>query len=396
MTTDHDAAPGPLEGIRVVDFSRLFAGPLCTMQLADFGADVIKVESPGGDDARHFGPPFLGGEGMNFMALNRGKRSVVLDMKSDHGREAAQRLIADADVVVENFRPGVAERLGIGWEQLRAGNDRLVYCSISGFGPAHELGRRPALDLILQAATGVMTRQATPDGHPQLLCVTIADTYAAAQGVQGILAALLVRERTGQAQRVDVSLLEAILTAQAYRIVCDPQTMELPAFDDTVPYGAFQGGDGRWLAIAVVSAANWSGLCEVLILPELIDDPRFATNPARVEHRETLLGLLQARIAERPAAAWVQALEAAGVPCGPVQDLPDLMADPLLLETGVLTEIEHPVAGRVRTLGTPVRLSGTPSRVGRAAPLLGQHTDEVLAEIGMTGSVEYLAGDTSS
>jgi crotonobetainyl-CoA:carnitine CoA-transferase CaiB-like acyl-CoA transferase len=382
MTHDPAEPRGPLDGIRVLDFSRLFAGPLCTMQLADLGADVVKVESGGGDDARHFGPPFLGGEGMNFMALNRGKRSVVLDLKSEEGRRAAQGLAATADVVVENFRPGVAERLGIGFEELRAANERLVYCSISGFGPAHELGRRPALDLILQAATGVMTRQATPDGHPRLLCVTIADTYAAAQGVQGILAALLVRERTGAGQRVDVSLLEAILTAQAYRIVCDPETMELPAFDDTIPYAAFQGGDGGWLAIAVVSAANWRALCEVVGLPELVDDPRFATNPARVEHRDEVMELLQARLATRPVGAWLEALEAAGVPCGPVQTLAELMDDPMLLQTGVLAEIDHPVAGRIRTLGTPVRLSATPSRVGGPAPLLGQHTEEVLAELG--------------
>jgi crotonobetainyl-CoA:carnitine CoA-transferase CaiB-like acyl-CoA transferase len=383
MNQSHAEARGPLDGIRVLDFSRLFAGPLCTMQLADLGADVIKVESPGGDDARHFGPPFLGGEGMNFMALNRGKRSVVLDLKAEDGQRAAQELVARADVVVENFRPGVAERLGIGCDDLRRDNPGLVYCSISGFGPAHELGRRPALDLILQAATGVMTRQATADGHPRLLCVTIADTYAAAQGVQGILAALLVRERIGVGQRVDVSLLEAILTAQAYRIVCDPETMELPAFDDTVPYGAFRAADGRWLAIAVVSGANWRGLCAVLELPELIDDLRFATNPARVEHQEALQELLEARVAQRPAAAWLERLESAGVPCGPVQDLAELMQDPALLQAGVLAELVHPVAGRVRTLGTPVRLSATPSSVGRPAPLLGEHTEEVLREVGM-------------
>lgn len=375
-------ARGALEGVRVLDFSRLFAGPLCTMQLADLGADVIKVEAPGGDDARYFGPPFLGGEGMNFMALNRGKRSVVLDLKTEQGRHAAQELAAAADVVVENFRPGVAERLGIGYEQLAGRNPGLVYCSISGFGPARELGRRPALDLILQAASGVMARQADRDGTPRLLCITVADTYAAAQGVQGILAALLVRERSGAGQRVDVSLLEAILTAQAYRIVCDPQTLELPSFDDTVPYQAFAAADGRWIAIAVVSRANWVALLEVLELTELADDERFATNPARVAHRDALIPLLEARIVQRAADDWLARFDAAGVPCGPVQQLADLMADPAMLATGVLAELDHPAAGRVRTLGTPVRLSRTPARVGRPAPRLGEHTDEVLAELG--------------
>ena len=375
--------PPPLDGLRVVDFTRLFAGPLCTMTLADMGADVVKVESPGGDDARWFGPPFLGSEGMNFMALNRGKRSVALDLKSDAGRRAARALTASADVVVENFRPGVAERLGIGYEELAAERTGLVYCSISGFGPAEQLGRRPALDLILQAVTGVMARQADPDGTPRLLCITVADTYAAAQAVQGILAALLVRERTGAGQRVDISLLEALLTAQAYRIVCDPQTLELPAFDDTVPYQAFRCRDGGWIAIAIVSAANWRALCATLGTPELADDARFATNPARVQHREELIPELEAHLSRRDAATWLAELDAAGVPCAPVQQLTDLLADPAMLAAGVLAELEHPAAGRIRTLGTPVRLSETPARLGRAAPRLGEHTDEVLMELGL-------------
>lgn len=379
--------PKPLDGIRVVDFTRLFAGPLCTMVLADLGADVVKVEAAGGDDARHFGPPFLAGEGMNFMALNRGKRSVVLDLKSDAGRRAALALAAGADVVVENFRPGVADRLGIGYEALAAANPRLVYCSISGFGPAQELGRKPALDLIVQALSGVMARQADRDGTPQLLCITVADTYAAAQGVQGILASLLVRERTGAGQRVDVSLLEAILTAQAYRIVCDPATLELPAFDDTVPYGAFATQDGGWLAIAVVSPANWRALCDGIGAPELADDARFATNPLRVANRDALLPLLRARIAARPLAAWIELLEAGGVPCAPVQRLEDVMADPAMVATGVLADLEHPAAGTVRTLGTGFHLSATPGAVGRPAPRLGEHTEEVLRELGL-GAVD--------
>ena len=371
----------PLDGVRVVDFTRLFAGPLCTMMLADLGADVIKVESAGGDDARFFGPPFLGGEGMNFMALNRGKRSVVLDLKAEEGRRAVRALIASADVVVENFRPGVAERLGIGYDALAAADERLVYCSISGFGPAEELGRRPALDLILQALTGVMARQADADGTPRLLCITVADTYAAAQAVQGVLAALLVRERSGHGQRVDVSLLEGLLTAQAYRIICDPETLELPAFDDTVPYQAFRAADGDWLVVAIVSAANWRALCAALQDEELAADHRFATNPSRVEHREALLPRLEAHFARRGREAWLAALEDAGVPCAPVQRLTDLMADPAMLASGVLTELQHPAAGAVRTLGTPVRLSRTPARVGAPAPRLGEHTDEVLREL---------------
>ena len=280
----------PLDGIKVVDFTRLFAGPLCTMVLSDMGAEVIKVEAPGGDDARHFGPPFLGGEGMNFMALNRGKKSVVIDLKSEEGKRATSALLAEADVVVENFRPGVADRLGIGYSDLKS--DSVIYCSISGFSGDGDMGGRPALDLIVQALSGVMVRQADSAGVPQLLCITIADTYAAAQAVQGILASLLVRERTGRGQRVEVSLLEAILTAQAYRIVADAETLDLPAFQDAVPYQAFETKDRRWLALAVVSPANWRAFSTAIGQSALADDPRSLdkSRPGGIDGRPHSLG----------------------------------------------------------------------------------------------------------
>ena len=392
MTGASDKVPPPLDGLTVVDFSRLFAGPLCTMTLADLGADVIKVEAPGGDDARHFGPPFLGGEGMNFMALNRGKRSVVLDLKSEGGREAARRLTQRADIVVENFRPGVAERLGIGFDDVRAANEAVIHCSISGFGPAGEMSERPALDLILQAVSGVMARQADSEGTPQLLCVTIADTYAAAQAVQGILAALYVRERTGAGQRVEVSLLEAILSSQAYRIICDPQRLEFPGWDDTVPYQAFEAGDGEWMAVAVVSPATWKALCGAIDLPELADDQRFVTNPLRVDNRDQLIPILNGEFAKRSRSKWLHILDRAGVPCAPIQELQELMTDPLMLESGVLTELEHPSAGRVRTLGPGIRLSKTPATVAMPAPRLGEHTEEILDSIGMDADALKPAG----
>jgi len=376
----------PLDGFRVLDFSRLFAGPLCSMVLADLGADVVKIESPAGDDARHFGPPFLGGEGMNFIALNRGKRSVVLDLKSDAGRRAAAALARTADIVIENFRPGVAERLGIGHEQLAAERPELVYCSISGFGAYDADGKRPALDLILQAITGVMHRQGA-GGEPKLLCITVADTYAAAQAVQGILAALLVRARDGRGQRVEVSLLDGLLTAQAYRVICDPETMALPAWDDTVPYQAFEtGDDGSWLAVAVVSAANWRALCLALEEPELADDPRFTTNPLRVENREALLPNLVERFRRRTRAEWLELLTAAGVPTAPVQTLQELLEDPEMLASGSLAELDHPSAGRLRTLGTPIRLAATPARVSSSPPRLGEHTRDVLQAAGVAWS----------
>lgn len=373
-----DTAPPPLSGLRVVDFSRLFAGPLCTMTLADLGADVVKVESPSGDEARYFGPPFLNGHGMNFLALNRGKKSVQLDLKTDAGKAAAVELARSADVVVENFRPGVAERLGIGYDELREHSPGLVYCSISGFGPAEGLGRKPALDIILQALTGVMSRQGGKDGTPQLLCITVADTYAAAQGVQGILAALIARARDGEGQRVDVSLLEGILTSQAYRIICDPESLELPGFDDTVPYRAFRASDGAWFVIAVVSPANWTALCDAIDDPRLTaDDERFLSNPLRVENRDALEPLLEDVFGLESQAVWLSRLEERGVPCAPVQTLEELLADPSLLSEGVLSDVVHPDAGAMRILGTPVRLSRSPARIGSPAPVLGEHTSEL-------------------
>ena len=250
------SAARPLEGIRVVDFSRLFAGPLCTLTLADMGADVIKVESPSGDEARAWGPPFLGGEGMNFMALNSGKRSVVIDLKSPEGREQALALAGTADVVVENFRPGVTTRLAIDEPSLRAQNPGLIYCSITGFGSRGPYRDRPALDLILQGMGGVMHRQGGRDGEPKLVVITIADVYAAALAVQGVLAALYVRERGGPGQLVEVNLFQALMFSQAYRLMTSAHEVELAAWEDAVPYQAFRAADA-WFNVAVVTERTW-------------------------------------------------------------------------------------------------------------------------------------------
>jgi crotonobetainyl-CoA:carnitine CoA-transferase CaiB-like acyl-CoA transferase len=373
----------PLDGIKVLDFSRLFAGPYCTLTLADLGADVIKVESPDGDDARRFGPPFLGGEGMNFMALNRGKRSLAVDLKRPEGREVVRRLAADADVVVENFRPGVTARLGIDDAALRPANPGLVYCSISGFGEGGAYRDRPALDLILQAMTGVMDRQGRTTGRPELLVVTLADTYAAAVAVQSILAALLARSRDGIGQRVEVTLLEALTAAQGYRIISPAEETMLPGFDDTVPYGAFEAQDGQWFVLAVVSPNNWRDLCEAIERPDLAADPRFATNPARVEHREALIPELSAVFGKRGRAAWLEALGSRGVPVGPVRTVEELLDDPDMMERGAIVRVDHPTAGPLRTMGSPLHLGRTPVTMGRPAPLLGEHTDEVLRAAGV-------------
>jgi crotonobetainyl-CoA:carnitine CoA-transferase CaiB-like acyl-CoA transferase len=375
------AGPPPLQGMTVLDFSRLFAGPYATMMLADLGAEVVKVESPVGDDARRFGPPFLGGEGMNFMAVNRNKRDIVLDLKVPEAVEVAHALAANADVVVENFRPGVTKKLGIDYETLSEGNPGLVYCSITGFGREGLYRDRPALDMVLQAMTGVMHRQGR-GVSPELLVVTLADTFAAALAVQAILAALYGRERSGEGQLVEITLFEALVAAQGYRIISDAENIALPAWDDTVPYQAFRGSDGEWFVVAVVSRPNWIALCETLGRPDLTDDSRFSENHYRVENRDQLIPLLEEVFSTRPGREWMDLLDGAGVPVGPVRTVEELFEDERLLELGTIFETSHPTAGRVKTMGSPLHLRGTPVRVQGAAPLLGQDTDEVLRDLG--------------
>lgn len=371
----------PLAGTKVLDFSRLFAGPYATMTLADLGADVIKVEAPAGDEARHFGPPFLGGEGMNFMALNRHKRSITLDLKKHAAVQIAQRFAAEADVVIENFRPGVADTLGVGYDELSKDNPGLIYCSISGFGQQGPYASRPALDIVLQAMGGVMDRQGG-GGRPQLLVVTIADTYAAALAVQSILAALIARSRDGLGQRVEVTLFEALIAAQGYRIISPADHVMLPGFDDTCPNGPFQTGDNAWLVIGIASDKSWHGLCDALDVPEIADMERFATNRARVAHRDELLTLLDELFLKQTRSVLLDRLEESGVPSGPVRTVEELMTDQHVLERGTIIEMDHQRAGRIRTLGSVLHLSRTPTATGAAPPMQGEHGAEVLAELG--------------
>jgi crotonobetainyl-CoA:carnitine CoA-transferase CaiB-like acyl-CoA transferase len=386
-------SPGPLAGMHVVDFSRLFAGPYATMMLADLGADVIKIESPSGDEARQFGPPFIAGEGMNFMALNRHKRSAILNLKRPGAVAVARMLTATADVVVENFRPGVADKLGIGFDEVHAANPRLVYCSISGFGRDGGYQDRPALDIILQGMTGVMDRQGQ-GGPPRLMVVTVADTYAASLAVQGVLAALLARERDGKGQHVEVTLLDALIAAQGYRIISPADEVMLPAVDDTCPYQAFQAADGAWLVIAVVSPNTWEALCAAIGRPNLASRPEFAANPDRVAHRKTLIPLLEASFKACPRDEWLDRLRAAGVPCGPVRKVEELLEDPHVLSRGTIVKVDHPSAGPLRTMGTALHLSRTPTVTGGPAPRVGEHTGQILAELGYDGAaIADLAGD---
>jgi crotonobetainyl-CoA:carnitine CoA-transferase CaiB-like acyl-CoA transferase len=375
------SGPAPLAGIRVVDFSRLFAGPICTMVLADLGAEVIKVEPPSGDEARLFGPPFLGGEGMNYLALNRGKKSVVLDLKSETGGDAARELAAAADVVVENFRPGVTERLGIDYASLSEHHPELVYCSITGFGSDGPYRERPALDLILQGMAGVMHRQGSLHGDdPRLVVITIADTYSGSLAVQAVLAALYVRANGGGGQLVEVDLLQSLLFAQAYRILCEADNVELSAWGDVCPYGPFRAAD-EWFNLAVVTEKTWATFCDALGRLELLDDARFRTNPDRVANQDELLPILDRLFEQQPASYWLEIMHTAGVPAGPIFCVEDLFTDPHVVAREGVVEMTHPSAGRIWTIGAPFTMTKTPLRLTTAAPLLGADTAEVLSTL---------------
>jgi len=376
----------PLEGLLVVDLTRALAGPYCTMMLADLGARVVKIESPeGGDDTRGWGPPFLGGESAYFLSVNRNKESVTLNLKHPEGIEVLHRLLGRADVLVENFRPGVMDRLGLGYRELHERYPRLVYCSISGFGQDGPYREKPAYDLILQGMGGIMGITGEEEGPPVKVGVAIADIAAGMFAAYGILAALWARERTGRGQLVDVALLDgqvAWLTYAASNYFAtgeDPRRMG-SAHPNLAPYQAFRTRDG-YLNVAVGSEAIWQRFCEV-VEPSLRDDPRFRTNADRVRNRSSLVQLLEARFREKTTAEWQELLDRAGVPNGPIYRISEVFADPQTLHRQMKVTLEHPTAGKVTVTGVPVKFSDTPGAVRTPPPLLGQHTEAVLAELG--------------
>ncbi len=378
----------PLEGILVVDLTRALAGPYCTMMLADFGARVVKIESPeGGDDTRGWGPPFVGGESAYFLSVNRNKESVTLNLKHPKGREVLHRLLERADVLVENFRPGVMDRLGLGYRELHERYPRLVYCSISGFGQDGPYREKPAYDLILQGMGGIMGITGEEEGPPVKVGVAVADIAAGMFAAYGILVALWARERTGRGQFVDAALLDGQVAWLTYAAANYFATGQNPrrmgsAHPNLVPYQAFRTRDG-YLNVAVGSEAIWQRFCEV-VAPELRDDPRFATNPDRVRNRSELIPLLEARFRERTTAEWRELLDRAGVPNGPIYLISEVFSDPQTLHRQMKVTIPHPTAGEVTVTGVPVKLSETPGEVHRPPPLLGQHTEAVLRELGYT------------
>jgi crotonobetainyl-CoA:carnitine CoA-transferase CaiB-like acyl-CoA transferase len=388
----------PLHGYRVLELAHLIAGPVCGMYLADMGAEVVKVEQPtGGDASRTAYDPPLGGDSAVFLTVNRNKKSVALDLAHADGRALFARLAARADVVVEAYRGGVAERLGIDYASLAALNPRLVYCSLSAFGPEGPWREKPGLDMLVQAMGGIMAVTGEPDGSPVLCGAPVLDTLGAFQAGLGVLTALLHRERTGEGQRVDVSLLNGALLAHAARLSVFLVTGREPgrqgsAHPSMVPFQAFQASDG-WIYVAAWLDRLWPPFCEAIGRPALATDPRFATRRVRLENRGELVAILVPIFAARPVKEWMARLEQRDVLCAPVNRYADLPADPQVIASRMLVAEEHPRAGRFTTLDTPIRFSRTPGGVREPAPALGEHTDLVLRAAGVEpGELARLRG----
>jgi crotonobetainyl-CoA:carnitine CoA-transferase CaiB-like acyl-CoA transferase len=370
----------PLEGIRVLDLSRVLAGPFATMVLGDLGADVLKVEHPErGDDTRHWGPPFAGGESAYFLSINRNKRSIGIDLKDPDGLERIEKLAAGADVVIENWRRGALEKLGLGYEKLKRANPDLVYCSITGFGPGPDEDR-PGYDFLVQARGGVMGITGQPGGEPTKVGVAIADIVCGLFASNAILAALHQRSVTGEGARIEVPLFESTLgwlanRGQEYLTSGKDTGLIGNAHPSIVPYQTFDASD-KPLVVAVGNNTQFANLCRVIGCPELAEDERFATNPERVANREALISELQREFGERPAEEWANELRAEGVPSGPVNTLADVLADEHLLGSGMLQNLNHPSAGHLKMLASPILIDGERLSIRRPPPTLGQHTDE--------------------
>lgn len=379
-------APAPFEGIRVLDLTRALAGPYCTMMLGDLGADVIKVERPGrGDDSRSWGPPFVGGESAYFLCTNRNKRSVAMNLRSQAGKQALRRLAAVSDVVVENFKTGSLERLGLGYDTLAPLNPRLIWASITGYGPKGPDAGRPGYDFLVQAEAGLMSLNGPVDGEPARVGIPIIDINTGMFAAFAIAAAIRARDLTRQGQRIDLSLLETMLSVLtnvgSNTLIGNLAPQRLGnAHPNIAPYATYRARD-RHFALGAANQAQWETLCETIGRKELVDDPRFATNVARMSNVSELESILNATFAERDAAEWIEMLRQAGLPSAPINTVPEAFNLPQAAAREMVLDVEHPSAGEIKLAGFPYKLLHTPAAVKRPPPLLGEHTVEVLGDL---------------
>jgi crotonobetainyl-CoA:carnitine CoA-transferase CaiB-like acyl-CoA transferase len=376
----------PLDGITVLDLTRVLSGPYCTMLLADMGARVIKIEQPGkGDDTRAWGPPFLEGESAYFLSINRNKESVTVDFKHPEGRRLLEQLVANSDVVVENFRPGTLAKLGLDYQSLAPRHPRLIYCSISGFGQTGPRAKEAGYDAVMQGEGGLMSITGDPGGPGVRLGVAIADVTSGMFAAYGVAMALFARERTGRGQEVDLAMLDTVAALLTYQAGNYFASGKVPArlgnrHPSIVPYETFSASDGDFV-LAVGNDDQWRRFCAVAGLPE---DPRFATNRQRVTNYDAVRPLIADRLRTQPRQLWIDRLNAAGVPCGSVRNLQELFADPQIQARQMVAGIEHATIGDLRVLGVPVKLSDTPGAVRTPPPRLGEHTDAVLHDFGFS------------
>ncbi len=384
---------GPLDGIRILDFTRVLAGPTCTQLLGDLGADIIKVERPRiGDDTRKWGPPYLKdsnsrntSESAYYLSANRNKRSITLDLEKPEGQKLAKRLIASCDVVVENFKVGGMTKYKLAWPQLKECFPRLVYCSVTGFGQTGPYASRPGYDFLVQGMGGMMSLTGEPSGEPIKVGIGIADIVAGMHATTGILAALRHRDRSGEGQHIDMALLDSQISWLSYEgmnylVSGKPPERRGNAHPNIVPYQVFPTANGH-IILGVGNDRQFSRFCDFAGAPELSHDDRFRTNEARVRNRETLIPLLTKIIGFHPSRYWLEGLEALGVPCGPINTVPEALTDPQVQARGMEIVMDHTYARDVRFIGCPVKMSATPATYRRAPPLLGEHTKDVLSEL---------------
>jgi len=382
---------GPLHGIKVVELAQIMAGPTCGLMLADMGADVIKVEKlPAGDDARGYSDPMVNGEPAAFMILNRNKRSLAVDLKTPGGLEVVRRLLAGADVLIENFRKGTLDKLGLGYDAVSQLAPRLIYCAVSGYGRTGPYADKGGFDLIAQGFAGIMSFTGEPGGPPAKSGTSVADINAGILAALGIVSALVARATTGRGQLVETSLMEAAVQQTYWQSAMFFATgvnagPTGSAHLLTAPYQAFATRDG-WINVGGANQANWERIARVIGRPELAADPRFKTNRDRMRNVGELTALLGERLRERPSADWIAEFEAAGVPVGPVNRIGDMLADPQVAARDMVIEVDHPRAGRTRALGMPIKFSDTRAELTRPAPLLGQHSREILGDLGYSAA----------